>query len=82
MTYANQKGRVTAIHSPATAGRRPPRQLSEAEQAAVAGNREFVLEHMPDAVPFIKELHDLGMIDGWRSVDNCQILATKDGSAA
>ncbi len=28
----------------------------------------MVHQHMPDAIPMIRELANLGMIDGWRSV--------------
>ena len=47
---------------------RPLRQLNQAEVAQVARNKAAVYEHLPEAVPFIKELHEAGMIDGWRGV--------------
>lgn len=56
------------------AERRPSRALSEAEQAVVAGNRAAVHAHLPELVPFIKELHEAGMIDGWRGVSEVKLL--------
>lgn len=49
-----------------------PRALSQAETDAVARNKAFVQENMPELVPFIRELHELGMIAGWRAVTGCQ----------
>jgi len=43
-------------------------QLNPAQTAQVARNKALVCEHMPELVPFIKELHEAGMIDGWRGV--------------
>jgi hypothetical protein len=66
-SYAGQKGRV----APASAGASKPKEqraLSPAESERVAVNRDFILENMPDAASFIKELYAEGMIDGWRSV--------------
>ena len=71
--YAKAKGR-TAF----PAGKAPvshstaPRALSPAETDAVARNKVFVLENMPELVPFIHELHQLGLIDGWRAVSCCK----------
>ena len=48
--------------------RRVLRELNPAEQARVADNKALVYASMPELVPFIKELHEAGMIDGWRSV--------------
>lgn len=48
--------------------KKPLRQLNPEEQARVARNKASVCIHMPDMVPFIKELHEAGMIDGWRGV--------------
>lgn len=44
------------------------RALSDGEKAAIAQRREFVHEHLPEAVDFVKQLHELGMIEGWRNV--------------
>lgn len=77
MSYASTKGR--AIQRPATdQPRRPQKPLSEAEQQRVAANRDFMVEHMPEAVQFIKELHAAGLIDGWRAVKNCKLIEHND----
>ena len=51
----------------------PP--LSAAAQARVHKNRALVHEHLPEALPFIKELHELGMIPGWRSVESVEVFS-------
>lgn len=48
--------------------KRPLRVLSEDEKNEIAHKRALIHTHLPDAVPFVKELHEFGMIDGWRSV--------------
>lgn len=72
MSYASAKGR--AIQRPAATAKREPTPLSEAEQQRVAANRAMVIEHMPEAVQFIKDLHAEGLIDGWRNVTRCTLL--------
>lgn len=42
--------------------------LSEAERAAVAHKASLVKALMPELVPVIKELHEAGLIEGWRDV--------------
>jgi hypothetical protein len=71
-TYAALKGRA-APAAPAAQGK-PAAELTPEQMAAVAENRAFVLEHMPEAVDFIKELHAAGLISGWRSVVQCRLL--------
>lgn len=48
--------------------RRPPRELKGLEKEQVSMRKAAVYEHLPELVPFIKELHEAGLIDGWRSV--------------
>lgn len=55
----------------------PAAELSPAEIERVAANRSFVLQHMPEFVDFIKELHAVGAIDGWRCVQNCRRVPRK-----
>lgn len=57
----------------------PLRELSEAEKEMIAVNRAAVYQHMPDMLPFFKELHDEGMIDGWRGVGEVELLNEGDG---
>lgn len=54
----------------------PP--LSAAAQARVHKNRALVHEHLPEALPFIKELHELGMIPGWRSVESVEVFSNSN----
>ena len=42
--------------------------LNPAQQARVERNRAMVHEHMPELVQIFQEWHELGMIDGWRSI--------------
>jgi hypothetical protein len=62
----------------------PPRrilcELKPAQLARVARNKAAVYEHMPEMVPIIKELHEAGMIDGWRGVTSVEVHAST-GSA-
>ena len=55
----------------------PLRELSAAEKAKVAENRAAVHTHIPEAVSFIAELHEAGMIDGWRGVGEVELIANK-----
>lgn len=70
-SYAAQKGRAAPVaRSPQTV---EARTLTEAEEARVANNRDLVLEHMPEMLQIIRQLHAEGLIDGWRSV-RCTLL--------
>jgi hypothetical protein len=53
--------------------------LNPAEQARVAANKALVCEHMPEMVPIIRELHEAGMIDGWRSVGKVRLNPSPPG---
>lgn len=78
-SYAEAKGRAPSPAArPAAA---PPRTLTDAERAAVAANKAFVEAHLPDLVPFVKELHAEGLIDGWRAVRHCRLLKGADDGA-
>lgn len=52
----------------ASEGSKPLPPLSAAERARVERNIKMVKQHLPEMVPFIKEMHELGLIEGWRSV--------------
>jgi hypothetical protein len=60
--------------------KRPLKVLSAAESERVAENKAVVLKHMPELVPVIKELHEVGLIDGWRSV-GAVVIHASTGSA-
>ena len=51
-----------------------PIPISPSEEARIAENKAFVLENMPDMLPFIRELHAEGLIDGWRAVTSCKLI--------
>lgn len=73
MTYAAQKGRANqpALKaSPAIA----PSEVSAATQTRIEANKQFVQEAMPDLIPFMRDLHAAGLIDGWRSIANCKLI--------
>ena len=71
--YASIKA-PAATRLPALRQRAQPAALGEVQQAAVEANRAFVREHMPEIEPLIRALYAEGLIDGWRSVRNCQLL--------
>ena len=49
----------------------PP--LSETDEARISETRRLVYECVPEFLPFIKAMHELGLLDGWRSV-SCRRL--------
>lgn len=71
MSYRQDRGRALVKSNPAP---RPLRALSAAEQEKVAENRAAVHKYLPEMLPFIKELHEAGLIDGWRSVVKVELL--------
>lgn len=74
-SYASQKGRAAApVRSTTSAA---PRTISPAEAERIAANKDFILEHMPEMLATIRELHAEGMIDGWRAVKNCNLIEKK-----
>jgi len=42
--------------------------LTEAEHVRIKATIAIVKEKMPEILPMIKQLHALGLIDGWRAV--------------
>lgn len=72
--YARIKGSAAPVTPARFVAPSAPRPLSEAERERVAENRAFVLEHLPELVPIIGELHQSGIVDGWRCVQNCRML--------
>jgi hypothetical protein len=75
-TYAAAKGRAV----PLPTARKPTAApiANEAERERIAGNYALVKEHLPEIVPFIKELHAVGLIDGLRAIQNVQIIQGKE----
>ena len=42
--------------------------LNQSERERIAAQNAKVKRLMPEMVPIIKDLHEAGLIDGWRSV--------------
>lgn len=79
MTYAKEKGRGNASAADEKPeARRPSRPLSEHERERVAQNYALVKTHLPEIVPFVKELHEAGLIDGLRAIDKVQVFNGKE----
>lgn len=49
---------------------KPENGLSASETERINRNREAVYRLLPEMVPFIKELQQLGMIEGWRAIES------------
>lgn len=62
---------------PSPPEKRPLRQLNPEELTAIAQTKALVHTHMPELVPIIKELHECGLINGWRNVG--EVVLFKEG---
>lgn len=71
-SYAAQKGRAAPVAQPVHQAKQAP--LSPAEEARIAETRAAILEHMPEMLPIIRDLHAEGLIDGWRSVKSFRLI--------
>lgn len=71
-SYAGQKGRATAQARPASPA--APKPITTAEEERTAVNKQLILEHMPELLPMIRDLHAEGLIDGWRNICNCKLI--------
>lgn len=71
--YARATGRTG---QPAGDNRPAPQKkpLSDAEIARCTEAKAFVLERMPELVPFLRDLVAEGMVPGWRGVINCRLV--------
>lgn len=58
--------RVRPAEPPAPPKVLPP--LTEAEHARIKSTIATIKEKAPELLPLIKGFHELGLIDGWRSV--------------
>lgn len=71
-SYAAQKGRAApALRSTSPAA---PKALTPADDARVAENKQFILDHMPELLATIRDLHAEGLIDGWRNIVGCKTI--------
>lgn len=75
-TYAGQKGRAIPQAKAAPAPAAEP--ITPEEEAAIEANKYFILEHMPEMLPIIRNQHAEGLIDGWRSVKTCKLINAND----
>jgi hypothetical protein len=66
------------FRQPTPPEKRPLRQLNPVELETIAQTKALVHAHMPELVPIIKELHECGLIDGWRNVG--EVVLFKDGA--
>lgn len=73
-SYAAQKGRTT---QPTAAAPSAQAELTTAQEARADENKQFIREHMPEIIPTIRHLHAEGLIDGWRSIKNCNRISQK-----
>jgi hypothetical protein len=77
--YARASGRAARPLQPVVDNRETAApELSPAAQARAEQARDFVTEHMPDAVPLIRDLVREGLMPGWRAVQNCRLLPASD----
>ena len=79
-SYAKAKGGRRRTHispPPAT----PARELSAKELAHAKACAAAVHDLIPEAVPFIKDLVSLGMIDGWRNVLSCRSIVEDESNS-
>lgn len=49
------------------------RELNEREKAKIARNRALVHQHIPEMVPLMKQMIELGLIEGWRNVVKVEV---------
>jgi len=73
--YARVRGRSPSPPSPLPAGEgRKARALTAEERERVEANRAEVHRHLPELVPFVRELHQGGVVDGWRCVRRVKVF--------
>lgn len=53
------------------------RPLTAAEEARCEENKHFVMERMPEFVPFIRDMVKADLITGWRDVSTSVIKGEK-----
>jgi len=77
--YAKARGHRADFH-PTTKEpeKRKARALTEEEKSQIAERRAMVHSHLPELVPFIKELHERGAVDGWRCVRKVEIFTSPE----
>lgn len=73
-TYAQVRGKTVPSAPKAPERPRAPKPLTAAEQDRAAEMAALHKQHLPEFNPMLKELHELGMIDGWRSIVSIEVL--------
>ncbi|MFZ5658751.1 MAG: hypothetical protein ACOY5C_02715 [Pseudomonadota bacterium] len=48
-------------------------ELNEREKAKIARNRALVHQHIPEMLPLMKHMVELGLIEGWRNVVKVEV---------
>ena len=56
-------------------------QLPVSETERIKQNWEAYHRLLPEFVPFLKALHVLGMVEGWRSVQTVRVLTPEEKQA-
>lgn len=76
MSYAKVKGRASSPDEKPEAPRpnRPAAPIDEAEHARIAANNKLHKLLLPEFAPFVKELHAVGLIDGWRAIQKIEVF--------
>ena len=75
MSYASAKGKAVRVDPVAT---KPPPPLSDEEKAVIAERARLVKAHIPEAMDFVKSLHELGMVDGLRCIQSVTVFEGND----
>ncbi len=73
MSYASAKGKMASA-SLKPLNRRPPSELSDDEKALIAERVRLVKQHIPEAMDFVKKLHELDMVDGLRCIQSVTVF--------
>lgn len=74
MTYAKVKGKAAPEKPEARRPPRPAAPIDDDERARIAANVELHKKHLPEFAPLIKELHAVGLIDGWRAIQKIEVF--------
>lgn len=73
VSYSAMKGRAAKTPA-AIANQVPLEELSEAAKERIEANKNFVIEHMPDMLTFMRDLLATNQIEGWRNIKQTRLL--------
>lgn len=71
MSYASTKGKTPHF---VAEKRKPPPELSDEEKAEIAERVRVVKAEIPEALDFVKKMHELGMVDGLRCIASVTVF--------